>query len=73
MPLAFTGERGGSEDFETLLEAHDDNGERVVIVTSTEAIDDHGLPAVQARASDKFDAGVFDAAGRVRVMTSDLG
>jgi hypothetical protein len=71
MILRFTGERGSSEEFETLLEAFDGK-KRVVIVTSTEAIEDFGLPAVQAKADEKYAADVVDDKGRVRVLTVDF-
>ena len=71
MPLTFSGNSGSSEQFETLLEAHDGD-KRVVVVTSREAIDDHGLPAVQLKASEKYDAKQLDQSGRVRVLTTDF-
>ncbi|AHD03273.1 hypothetical protein [Leisingera methylohalidivorans] len=71
MPLTFSGEREGSQEFETLLEAFDGE-KRVVIVTSSEAIEDHGLHAVQSRAEEKYDAGLFGSDGRVRVLTTDF-
>lgn len=71
MPLTFTGSSGSSPQFERLLEAFE--GEtRVVVVTSQEAIDDHGLGRVQLRASEKYDAGLLEEDGRVRVFTTDL-
>lgn len=71
MPLVFTGASGSSPQFERLLEALD--GEtRVIVITSQEAIDDHGLGSVQLRASEKYDAGMLEEDGRVRVFTSDL-
>lgn len=71
MPLTFTGETGSSQKFETLLEAYDGN-KRIVVVTSQEAIEDYGLPAVQAKASAKYDARTLDPDGRVKVLTSDF-
>ncbi|MER8395552.1 hypothetical protein NKH10_27445 [Mesorhizobium sp. M1340] len=71
MGLVFTGEEGITERFELLLEAFDGT-ERVLVVTSTEAIEDFGLDAVREMASKKYDAGQLDEAGRVRVLTSDL-
>lgn len=71
MPLVFSGEQGGSESFEMLLEAHDGD-KRVVVVTSSEAIEDHGIDKVEAKASDKYDAGHFDQNGRIKVLTGDL-
>ena len=71
MPLRFTGESGSSPEFEKLLEAFDENN-RVVVVTSTEAIEDHSLDAVQKRASEKYDQGIVDGHGRVWVLLRDL-
>lgn len=71
MSLRFSGNSGSSSEFETLLEAFDAE-KRVVVITSTEAIDDYGISAVERRASEKYDAGQFEADGRVRVFTSDL-
>lgn len=71
MPLTFSGEQGSSQEFETLLEAFDGD-KRVVIVTSREAIEDNGLHAVQAKAEEKYDAGLFDSDGRLRVLTTDF-
>ena len=71
MPLTFTGETGRSQNFETLLEAYDGN-KRIVIVTSQEAIEDYGLPAVQAKASAKYHAKTLDPDGRVKVLTSNF-
>jgi hypothetical protein len=71
MPLIFTGASGASPQFEQLLEAFE--GEtRVIVVTSREAIDDHGLESVQRRASEKYHAGLLDEFGRVCVFTTDL-
>jgi hypothetical protein len=69
--LSFSGNQGSSPEFETLLEAFDGD-KRVVVVSSQEAIGDYGLPAVQQRASEKYDAQLFDAAGRIKVLTSDF-
>lgn len=69
--LSFSGKQGNSSEFETLLEAFDGDT-RVVVVTSQEAIEDHGLPAVQRKASEKYDAKLFDATGRIKVFTRDF-
>lgn len=71
MSLKFSGNQGNSLAFETLLEAFDGD-KRVVVVSSQEAIDDHGLSAVQQKASEKYDAQRFDAVGRIKVLTSDF-
>ena len=71
VPLRFSGEEGGTEKFETLLEAFDGE-KRVMVVTSSEAIKDYGLPAVQKKASEKYATNQFDHSGRVRVFTSDF-
>ncbi|MER9871296.1 hypothetical protein NKJ35_29800 [Mesorhizobium sp. M0136] len=71
MGLVFTGEEGTTERFELVLEAFDGT-ERVLVVTSTEAIEDFGLDAVREMASKKYDAGQLDETGRIRVLTSDL-
>jgi len=71
MPLMFTGSSGSSLQFERLLEAFDGD-RRVVVITSKEAIDDHGLGSIQVRASEKYDAGLLEEDGRVRVFTTDL-
>lgn len=71
MPLMFTGSSGSSPEFEWLLEAYDGNT-RVIVITSKEAIADHGLGSVQIRASEKYDAGLLEGDGRVRVFTADF-
>lgn len=71
MPLMFTGSSGSSVLFERLLGAFDGDT-RVIVITSQEAIDDHGLGSVQLRASEKYDAGILEDDGRVRVFTADL-
>lgn len=71
MSLTFSGNQGNSPKFETLLEAFDGD-KRIVVVGSQEAIDDYGLPAVQQKASEKYDAQLFDAAGGIKVLTSDF-
>jgi hypothetical protein len=70
MPLSFTAKMRASKDL-LILEAFHGKG-RVVVVSSREAIQVHGLFAVFRRASEKFDAGVFDEVGRVRVFSSDF-
>lgn len=71
MLLMFTGSSGTSLQFELLLEAFDGDT-RVVVITSQEAVDDHGLGSIQVRASEKYDAGLWEEDGRVRVFTTDL-
>ncbi|THH38088.1 hypothetical protein E4Z66_00485 [Aliishimia ponticola] len=71
MSLTFSGKQGNSPSFETLLEAFDGDT-RVVVVSSQEAIQDNGLPAVQQKASEKYDAKLLDEAGRVKVFTTDF-
>jgi hypothetical protein len=71
LPLIFKGENGASQEFETLLEAFDGD-KRVVVVSSQEAIEDYGLAAVHEKASEKYDAKMFDPAGRIKVLTSDF-
>ncbi|MER9221852.1 hypothetical protein NKI48_23475 [Mesorhizobium sp. M0644] len=71
MVLVFTGEKGNSGQFELLLEAFD-GSKRVMVVTSTEALEDYGLDAIHGKASEKYAAGKLDERGRVRVLTSDL-
>ncbi|WP_299083187.1 hypothetical protein [uncultured Ruegeria sp.] len=71
MPLVFTGKSGATPEFQHLLEAYSGT-KRVVVVTSQEAIDDQGIPAIEQKASDKYDAGLTDEQGRVRVFTSDF-
>lgn len=71
MPLTFTGSTGSSPQFDCLLEAFDGDT-RVIVITSREAIDDHGLANVQVRASAKYDAGLLEDDGKVRVFTTDL-
>ena len=71
MPLRFTGKQGNSQEFELLLEAFDGD-KRVVVVTSSEAIEDYGLLAVQSKAEKKYDAGMFGRDGRLRVLTTDF-
>jgi hypothetical protein len=70
MPLSFTGKMRASKDL-LFLEALHGEG-RVVVVSSREAMQVHGLFAVFRRASEKFDAGVFEEVGRVRVLSSDF-
>lgn len=71
MGLKFSGKHSNSETFELLLEAFDGD-KRVVVVSSTEAIEDYGLPAVEEKAAEKYAAGKLDHAGRVRVLTTDF-
>ncbi|MDO1559841.1 hypothetical protein Q0812_10425 [Brevundimonas sp. 2R-24] len=71
MSLRFTGASGSSPAFELLLEAYDGE-KRVMVITTREAIDDHGLAAVQHRASEKYAAKQLEGDGRVRVFTTDL-
>lgn len=71
MPLRFTGETGSNTNFAKMLEAYD--GEtRVIVITSEEAIQDHGLAAVQQRASEKYAAGELEDSNKVRVFTTDF-
>ena len=55
-----------------LLEAEDQEGRRVVVRVSSEALQHFGLDAVRDRASEKFDAKDFGAAGRIVVATPDF-
>jgi hypothetical protein len=71
MGLRFTGRQSSTAEFETVLEAFDGD-QRVVVVTSREALDDHGLELVRDRASEKYYAGEREPDGRVRVFTGDL-
>lgn len=71
MSLTFSGRQGSSPEFETLLEAFDGD-RRIVVVSSQEAIQDNGLSAVQQKASEKYDAKLFDAVGRIKVLTTDF-
>lgn len=71
MPLEFTGKTGATEQFELLLEAYD-GPKRVIVVTSKEALEDHGLAAIQSMADRKYGRGVTDDVGRVRVLTTDF-
>ena len=55
-------------------EATDDNGAKVIVAATTEAIQDHGWEIIWRVASDKFDEGQVDRSGRVptvSVSTSD--
>lgn len=70
MPLDFSGETGKSQNFELLLEAFDGD-QRVVVITSVEAIEDNGLGAVQQKAIEKYDKGLFNN-GRITVFTTDF-
>ena len=72
MPLVFTGRSGASEKFELLLEAYD-GSKRIVVVSSQEAIDDHGLSAVQSLAAKKYLIGAAEIDGRITVLTTDFG
>lgn len=71
MSLTFTGESGATAQFELLLEAYD-GPKRVVVVTSSEAFEDHGLAAIQAEAGRKYAHGITDDIGRVSVLTTDF-
>lgn len=71
MPLEFTENQFTSERFETILEAFDGK-KRVLVISSQEAIEDHGIDAVHQKAADKYDAGQVDDEGRVKVFTHDL-
>ncbi len=69
--LRFSGVSGSSATFGTLLEAFD-GPKRVLVVTSQEAIEEHGLVAVQAKAEEKYAARKFDADGQLRVFATDF-
>ncbi len=71
MPLVLTGKTGSAPEFEILLEAYA-GSKRVVVVTSQEAFDDYGIIAIEQKASDKYDTGLTDDQGRVRVFTNDF-
>jgi len=71
MPLVFSGQQGASPQFEIMLEAHDGKA-RVVVVTSSEALQDHGIERIRQKASQKYDAGQCDPNGRVIVFTTDF-
>jgi hypothetical protein len=75
MPLSDTGDRMTDDDFNYRARATDQNGNRVIVISSTEAADDFGWPAVFLAASRKFDAGDFQVVGgvaQVRVLSSDI-
>ncbi len=71
MALRFTGNQTMGDDFEHVLETfHGDL--RVSVFVSNEAMDDHGLNAVQQKASEKYDGGKVRSARAVEVRTTDF-
>ena len=70
MPLNFSGNADATKNG-TIYTTTGTNGEKVMVEASYEAIQDYGEPRVQAKANDKYDAGlVFD--GKVTVDPTDF-
>lgn len=70
MPLDFSGDSHTTTNG-TIYRTTGNNGETVVVEASYEAIQDYGEPRVQAKANDKYDAGlVYD--GKVTVDPTDF-
>ncbi len=70
MPLDFSGEPHAIING-TIYRAIGSNGKTIVVEASREAIEDFGEARVQAKANDKYDAGlVYD--GKVTVRTTDF-
>jgi hypothetical protein len=70
MPLNFSGDSLATING-TVYRATGSNGENIVVEASHEAMQDYGEPRVQAKANDKYDAGlVYDS--KVTVRTTDF-
>jgi hypothetical protein len=70
MPLNFSGDSQTTPDG-TTYRTIGNNGETVTVEASYEAIEDYGEPRVQAKANDKYDAGlVFD--GKITIDPTDF-
>ncbi len=70
MPLRFTGKTMLGSNSRTFMEAFDGEA-RVSVSASSEALQDHGESAVEAKASEKYDSGQVSD-GTVLVNTSDF-
>jgi hypothetical protein len=70
MPLDFSGDSHTTMNV-TIYRTTGSNGETIVVDASYEAIQDFGEARVQAKANDKYDAGlVYDS--KVTVSTADF-
>jgi hypothetical protein len=70
MPLNFSGDSQTTPDG-TTYKTIGNTGETVTVEASCEAIEDYGEPRVQAKANDKYDAGlVFD--GKITIDPTDF-
>lgn len=70
MPLDFSGDPHKTMNG-AIYRAKGSNGEIVVVEASYEAIQDYGEPRVQAKANDKYDAGLVYE-NKVTVRSSDF-
>lgn len=74
MSLTDTGERTTDGDFNQRALAKGNGGERVVVVASSEAVEDLGWGAVFSAAGRKYDAGDYQTVKgvkQVRIVSSD--
>ncbi len=70
--LTDTGHRARTHSGTNAL-AHDDDGSRVCLVVSDEAVQDHDWPAIWRMAEAKCAAGKFDVNGEVRFIRITTG
>ncbi len=70
MPLIFTGREAPVEGG-TSYQAKD-GAKNVPVYVSDEAEQDYGLSECQQKASEKYDAGLVEVSGQVRVLTADF-
>lgn len=72
MPLTLTGEQVAMVSG-TSFRAEDQQGKKVAVHVSDEALQDHSLGHIERIASEKYDAGLTDANGTVVVRPADFG
>lgn len=70
MPLVYTGREAPTESG-TSHQAKDGD-KNVPVFISDEATQNNGLAACQQKGSDKYDAGLVEDNGQVRVLTTDF-
>ena len=74
MSLTDTGERMTDSDFNQRALAKGSKGERVIVVASSEAVEDFGWDTVFSAARRKYDAGdvqTVSGVSQVRVVSGD--
>lgn len=70
MPLIYTGREAPIEGG-TSYQAKDGD-KNVPVFISDEAIQDYGLSSCQDKGSEKYDDGLVEESGQVRVLTTDF-